>query len=180
MSDLIAQVRSMLASTPDRWAALGLVSDDVLARQPEPGEWSALQALQHLVDTEAGVFRVRVLAIRDGAESFPGFNPDAEGHVDHPQGSVAQLAAQLGPMRAESLAILDSLTAADLGKTSRHAELGVVTMAELLNEWAAHDSMHLVQAERATMQAFIPGSGPWREYFVDHDVAAGPKLRGPH
>jgi len=180
MSDLLTQVRSMLASTPDRWAALGRVDDVVLTRQPEPGEWSALQALQHLVDTEAGVFRVRVLAIRDGAPSFPGFNPDAEGHVDHPQGTVAELAAGLGPMRAESLAILDTLTEADLGKTSRHTELGIVTMAELLNEWAAHDAMHLVQAERATMQAFIPGAGPWRSYFVEHDVDAGPKQRGPH
>ena len=172
MPDLIAQVRSMLASTPDRWAALGRVDDSVLARQPKPGEWSALQALQHVVDTEAGVFRVRVLAIRDGAESFPGFDPDAEGHVDHPHGSVAELAARLAPMRAESLALLDTVTEADLARSSRHAELGVVTMAELLNEWAAHDTNHLVQAERATMQAFIPHAGPWRHYFVDHDVEA--------
>lgn len=180
MSHLLAQVRSMLASTPDRWVALGRVDDDVLSRQPEPGEWSALQALQHLVDTETGVFRVRLLAIRDGAPSFPGFDPDAEGHVDHPEGRVAELAARLGPLRAESLAIIDALTEADLAKTSRHAELGVVTMAELLSEWAAHDTMHLVQAERATMQVFIPGSGPWRSYFADHDAAAGPKQRGPH
>jgi len=172
MPDLIAQVRSMLASTPDRWAALGRVDDSVLARQPKPGEWSALQALQHVVDTEAGVFRARVLAIRDGAESFPGFDPDAEGHVDHPEGSVADLAARLAPMRAESLALLDTVTEADLARSSRHAELGVVTMAELLNEWAAHDTNHLVQAERATMQAFIPHAGPWRHYFVDHDVEA--------
>ena len=30
--------------------------------------------------------------------------------------------------------------------------------------------MHIVQAERALIQAFIPGSGPWRYYFADHDV----------
>lgn len=34
--------------------------------------------------------------------------------------------------------------------------------------------MHVVQAERAVMQAFIPSSGPWRFYFADHD-AEGPK-----
>ena len=172
MSDLLAQVRSMLQSSPDRWAAIARAEASLLARQPEPGEWSAIQALQHVVDTEAGVFRARVLAIRDGAASFPGFNPDAEGHVDHPEGPAADLAARLAPLRAESLAILDTVTADDLRKTSRHAELGVVTMAELLNEWAAHDTMHIVQAERALMQAFIPGSGPWRGYFVDHDVEA--------
>jgi hypothetical protein len=38
------------------------------------------------------------------------------------------------------------------------------------SEWAGHDLMHLVQAERAVMQAFIPGSGPWRRYFSDHDA----------
>ena len=43
-------------------------------------------------------------------------------------------------------------------------------MAELLNEWAAHDTMHIVQAERALMQSFVTGSGPWRSYFADHDV----------
>jgi hypothetical protein len=170
MPDLLAQVRSMLAATPDRWTALARAEASLLVRQPEPGEWSAVQALQHVVDTEVGVFRARVLAIRDGAESFPGYNPDAEGHVDHPEGTAAELAARLAPLRAESLAVLDTVTEADLAKTSRHAELGIVTMTEFLNEWAAHDTMHLVQAERALLQAFIPGSGPWRSYFVDHDV----------
>ena len=171
MPDL-AQVRSMLASTPDRWAALARVEASVLARSPEAGEWSALQALQHVVDTEVGVFQARVLAIRAGAESFPGFDPAVEGHVDQPEGSAADLAARLGPLRAASLAIIDTVGEGDLAKTSRHAVLGVVTMDELLNQWAAHDTMHLVQAERAVMQAFIPASGPWRHYFVDHDVEA--------
>jgi len=40
----------------------------------------------------------------------------------------------------------------------------------MLNEWAAHDLMHTVQAERALMQPFIPGSGAWRVYFREHDV----------
>ena len=35
-----------------------------------------------------------------------------------------------------------------------------------------HDLMHVVQAERAVMPAFVPGSGPWRPFFADHDVAA--------
>jgi hypothetical protein len=32
--------------------------------------------------------------------------------------------------------------------------------------------MHVVQAERAVMQAFIPDTGPWRPYFADDDVDA--------
>ena len=53
---------------------------------------------------------------------------------------------------------------------ARHAELGHVTLAQFLNEWAAHDFNHTVQAERAIMQPFISGSGPWRFYFADHDL----------
>jgi hypothetical protein len=37
---------------------------------------------------------------------------------------------------------------------------------------AAHDLNHTVQAERALMQPFIAGSGPWRTagVFADHDL----------
>ena len=48
-----------------------------------------------------------------------------------------------------------------------------MTLEQLLNEWAGHDLMHTVQAERALMQPFIAGSGPWRGYFADHE-AKGP------
>src|SRR5260221_14319361 len=45
-----------------------------------------------------------------------------------------------------------------------------VVRGPLVHEWAAHDLMHTVQAERALMQPFVVGSGPWRSYFADHDV----------
>jgi hypothetical protein len=63
------------------------------------------------------------------------------------------------------------VTSKDLSRSARHSELGVVTLEELLHEWAAHDLMHTVQAERAILQPFVIGSGPWRSYFQDHDVS---------
>jgi len=33
--------------------------------------------------------------------------------------------------------------------------------------------MHTVQAERALMQPFIEGCGPWRPYFRDHAAGSG-------
>lgn len=169
MTSLIPAARSMLASTPGRWSALATVDPGLLARRPAPGEWSAIQCLQHVIDTEAGVFRARVLAVLAGRD-FAAFDPNTEGHVDAVGQSAAELAAELAGLRATSLETLGGLADADLSRTARHAELGVVTLAELLNAWAAHDTMHLVQAERALMQAFIPGSGPWRPHFADHDV----------
>ena len=169
MSSLIPSVRSMLAATPARWTALAGVDAALLARPPAPGEWSAFQCLRHVVDTEAGVFRARVTAIRDGRD-FAAFDPDAQGSTAAAGGSMDELAAAFVDLRAGSLAMLDGVSAEDLGRTARHAELGPVTLRELLSQWAAHDTMHVVQAERALMQAFIPGSGPWRFYFADHDV----------
>jgi hypothetical protein len=52
--------------------------------------------------------------------------------------------------------------------------LGTVTLAEFLHEWAAHDLNHTLQAERALMQPFIAGCGPWRGYFADHDLGSAP------
>jgi hypothetical protein len=169
MSDLIAQALSILRTSVDRWAAIASVDPSLLARQPEPGEWSAIQALQHAVDTELEVYDARVRAIRAG-ESFPGYDPETRGHVHRITLTGPELVEQLRPMRAQSLASLEALVPADLDRTGTHSELGQVTMAELLNQWAAHDTMHIVQAERALMQAFIPASGPWRSYFADHDV----------
>lgn len=171
MPSLIPAVRSMVAATPARWTALADVDAALLARPPAPGEWSAIQCLRHVVDTEAGVFRARVIAIREGRD-FAAFDPDAEGGTDVIGGSMADLAAELVGLRGASIQVLDGVSEGDLERTARHAELGPVTLRELLNQWAAHDTMHVVQAERALMQAFIPGSGPWRFYFADHDVEA--------
>src|SRR3954453_18790062 len=120
MSDLLARVRSMLATSADRWAAIARVDPEVLARQPEPGEWSGLQALQHVVDTEVGVFQARLLAIRDGAESFAGFDPEASGHVDRPEASAPELAARFGPLRAATMEIVATPKDAKLEKRSPH------------------------------------------------------------
>ena len=171
MSDVIALARSMLETSVDRWAALARVDGALLDRRPSPGEWSAIQALQHVVDTEEAVFHARIHAILEGRD-FAGFDPEVEGFVDRIALPAPALAERLGGLRAATLRTIGALEVGDLAKTAVHAELGRVTLAELLNELAAHDTMHVVQAERALMQAFIPGSGPWRPYFVDHDVAA--------
>ena len=80
------------------------------------------------------------------------------------------MAENFSHLRAESLALFTTLTTADLARKSRHAELGPVSLDEMLHEWAAHDLMHTVQAERALMQPFIESCGPWRPYFRDHDA----------
>lgn len=173
MSDLIRDLIDILRANGDRWRALASGFDrDLLARPPAPGEWSALQCLSHTADTESIVFAARIRAIKEGRPELPSYDPDIQGTPVTPETDPLAVAERLAVQRRDSLALLATVIEADLDRTSRHLELGPVTLRELLNEWAAHDMMHLVQAERALMQPFIPASGPWRVYFADHDVQA--------
>jgi hypothetical protein len=171
--DLVNRTIAVLRVDGARWHALATGLDqDLLLRSPAPGEWSALECLGHAVDTEAAVFAARVRAILAGRPSFVAYDPDTESTPVTADTDPAALAERHATLRTESLALLATITEADLERTARHAELGPVSLSELLNEWAAHDLMHVVQAERAVMQAFIPGTGPWRPSFADHDVDA--------
>ncbi len=170
MNDPLPPTRAVLATTPARWQALAeALPEHLLACGPAPGEWSALECLQHLVDTEQWVFPVRVRAFLEGRD-FPAFDPDAQGTKPDARADGRELAARFADLRARSLEALAAVSRADLARMARHAELGPVSLAELLHEWAGHDLMHTVQAERALLQPFIEGTGPWRPYFADHDV----------
>jgi DinB superfamily len=126
---------------------------DLLIRPPAQGHWSAAECLRHLLDVERSVFPARVRAFLAG-QDFPGFDPDAQPPVD---------------LRRPT----------DLARSARHAELGPVTLGNMVHEWAAHDLNHTVKAERALLQPFIAGSGPWRTagYFADHDLGGAASCR---
>ncbi len=175
MNDILTEARTILQTTPLRWTNLAQsLSGNVLNLPPAPGEWSAMDCLQHLVDTEREVFPVRINALRAG-QDFAAFDPDSQGTKSNSHRSPVELAAEFAALRANSLALFDQLTTADLTRQARHQELGLVTLSELVHEWAGHDLMHTVQAERALMQPFIQGCGPWRSYFRDHVVGSEAK-----
>ena len=173
MDDLIERLAAVLRINGERWQALATGLDrDLLARRPEPGEWSALECLGHTVDTEEAIFTWRIRGFLNGVDVLPGYDPDVQGTPVTDATDPVELARQLAPMRAGNVELVRTLREEDLGRESRHSELGPVTLREFLNEFWAHDTMHLVQAERALMQGFIPDTGPWRHYFAEHDVAA--------
>ena len=169
MELLLSQAKAILSITPARWQSLtGTVPVDLLTRPPLPGEWSAAECLQHLLDIEQFVFPVRIRALLAG-QDFPAFNPNTDGAGSSGQ-APAQLAAAFAHVRAESLALLEQVTDQDLPRTARHSTLGLMSLEETLRAWVAHDLNHTVQAERALMQPFIAGSGALRFRFKDHDV----------
>lgn len=168
--DILAWSKSVLVTTPQRWLNLvETVPVEVLQMQPAPNEWSALQCLQHIVDVERQSFPVRLKALLAG-QPFPGFNPQANGAKAEP---TIALAAEFDTLRKQNLETYDKVTEADLAREALHAEYGMVTMSQFLHHMAAHDLMHTVQAERAMMQPFIRGCGPWVVNYTDHIAKTG-------
>jgi hypothetical protein len=157
---------AMMSATPERWISMARVlPEELLALPPSEGEWSAVECLQHLLDTEL-TYQFRVQAFLAGRD-FPNFDPDSEGSKPGAQSTLA-MAEEFARLRHESLLMLEKLSPADLERTARHGELGMVTLSEMVHNWAAHDLNHTVQAERAMMQPFIQGCGPWQKFYTDH------------
>jgi len=158
-------VLSILSTTPSRWLSLAEnVPAELLLREPLVGEWSAVECLAHMIDTERYVFPVRVRAFLAGLD-FPAFNPENQGTKIDAHTSPLKLVTLFSQLRKESLSLLSSLTPADYPRMANHAELGPVSLEQMLNEWAGHDLDHTIQAERAIMQPFIHACGPWQKYF---------------
>ena len=170
MENVLSNIQAVLSTTAARWQSLiETIPGALLTRQPAPKEWSALECLQHVLDCERLVFPVRLQAFLAG-QNFPDFDPDTVQRNLTAETTPAETAAKFTNLRTISLKMLAKETDADLSRTAIHDKLGQVTLAEMLNEWGGHDLMHIVQAERAIMQPFISGCGPWRFYFLDHDA----------
>ncbi|MDR3573792.1 MAG: DinB family protein [Anaerolineaceae bacterium] len=167
MQDLLSEIRSILTGTPARWTNLAqTVPAELFFRQPAIEEWSAFECLQHILDTEYA-FQFRLQAFLDGRD-FPEITSDSEDAKSTQDQTPAGLAAEFVAMRQQSLKALEKVTPADFDRPARHPKLGPVKLEQMLNEWAAHDLNHTVQAEEALMQPFITASGPWQVFFTGH------------
>lgn len=168
MNTQVEHVQAVLSTTPERWQRLvSTLPIDLLTRHPVAGEWSALNCLQHLLDAERQLFPVRFHAFLAG-QNFDDFDPHQR-HAGLDSQTPEQLAAAFARSRQESLVLLKHVKDDDLRRTAQHPKFGTATLAEMLHTWAAHDLMHTVQAERALMQPFMLGCGPWRPFFRDHE-----------
>jgi uncharacterized damage-inducible protein DinB len=164
----LEHIQAVLSTTPQRWQQLvSTLPVDLLTRPPAAGEWSALNCLQHLLHAERQLFPVRLHAFLAG-QNFDHFDPQKP-HPERDEEPPEQLATAFAQARKVNLVLLSRVKEADLGRTAQHPQFGTVTLAEMLQTWAAHDLMHTVQAERALMQPFLLNCGPWRPFFRDHE-----------
>ena len=142
------QIAALLGTTSTTLAAhFAAWPAALLSWQPEPEQWSALEVVGHLIEAEERGFAGRIRTLL--AEERPRFNtwdPAAVARARRDaERDPAVLLAEFTDRRAESVALVETLSAGDLGRGGDHPEVGFLTVQDLLNEWIHHDANHLQQ-----------------------------------
>ncbi len=151
--------RVLSTTAPRLYAIAASIHDELLRRRPLPDEWSPYEVLHHLLDTERLVFSPRIRAFLSGALTIQNLDPnDVDWDTSR---SAMAIADDFAALRLETVALVATLTPVDLSRESEHSELGRLTLGQMLHYFPAHDLTHLVQIERALIQPFLPGTGPW-------------------
>ena len=158
---------SLLGKTPQLLETLlGDLPGELLRWKPQPDRWSISEVLAHLAALEE-VYAERVLRIM-AEDSPPLAKYDLDGakaRQDYTRGSAGENLGHFTRTRRSSLALLAGLPPSAGVRTAIHSELGSITLAHLLNEWANHDLGHLRQiSELYRARAFHPHSGRFMKY----------------
>jgi len=168
----IADLLSATAVTvAEELRALG----EVAGWRPAPGEWSANECVGHLVEAERRGFSGRIRTILAGVRSDGSFEPPILETWDPPAVAearrddmrpAAELAAEFAATRADSVALVRSLTDRDLGRSGIHPEVGELRVDELLAEWVHHDRNHIRQMLAVTQSRVWGQMGNARTFSV--------------
>ena len=142
------------AETPAAIRALLAEAGDRLRVRPAPGEWSALECVGHILDSEVVVSaRVRWILAED--------EPDIVGYdqalwvaeLRHNEDDPTLLLATFEALRGANLDLWARRSIADRGRVGRHRERGPESYEMTFRLSAVHDRIHLAQARRALDEA---------------------------
>ncbi len=133
-----------------------------------PGTWNASEIVGHLISGERTDWMPRVRIILEHGETRA-FDPfDMNGYAKETQGkALDELLDDFARLRAQNIAALQALNLQpeDLARRGMHPSLGVVTLAQLLATWVAHDLTHLHQLSRLMAHQYRDAVGPWGAYL---------------
>jgi hypothetical protein len=141
------------AATPGLFRALIAEAGPDLRTRPEPLEWSVLECLGHVVDSEIVVSgRERWILAHDEPELL-GYDQDLwvdtlHGETDDPEA----LLALFEPLRRANLALWARTPESDRDRVGLHRERGPESYRLTFTLSAGHDRFHLDQARRALAQ----------------------------
>jgi len=152
-------------------AELRALGDDLAQWRPGPDEWSATEAVGHIIEADRRGFggRIRRILEQDGAAE-EGWDQLAVARerkdVERP---VAMILAELGEVRSAGIATVRALRPEDLDRHAIHGTVGRVSIGELLQEWVFHDRNHLRQVLLSAQARVWPAMGNTRRFTRAED-----------
>lgn len=120
-----------------------------LRKRPTPEQWSVVEILAHLADSEVVIgWRLRAILGAPGTQ-IEAYDQNAWAAAGHyATRDPGQCLEQFRAMRKANLALLNSLTPEQWGHYGMHAERGKETVEHLVTLIAGHDLNHVQQIER--------------------------------
>jgi len=152
----------LLEATPEILRGLMReISDEDARWKPAPDRFSIAEVLAHLSHSEGHCYRMRVDRFLE--ETHPSFeSDDAQMYLElyrdaEPEDSFDHFEEQ----RENNIEFLENLPPGSGERTANHAEVGAITLAQMLHEWALHDIGHIRQiAELVRARKYLAGAGP--------------------
>ena len=117
------------------------------ATRPEPGEWSVLECLAHIVDAElVSAARYRWILAHD-EPPLAGYDQDRwVDRLHDPVEGADELMAVFAPLRQANLALWTRTPVEDRERVGLHQERGPESYGLTFTLIAGHDTFHLKQA----------------------------------
>jgi plasmid stabilization system protein ParE len=138
------------AATTGRLRALVRTAGEHLRDRPEPAEWSVIECIGHLADSEiVASARMRWILAEDKPQII-GYDQDrwVDG-LGHRDDDPEQLIALFDALRTANLQLWRSVPAAARDRVGLHNERGPESYGLIWRLTAGHDRFHVAQAERA-------------------------------
>jgi len=123
--------------------------DEVVRRRSEPGEWAIVEVVAHLADTDERTLGRLQSMLAQESPKLPAYDQAAlaeeRGYLSMP---LEREFARFEALRAEHVALLESLDDAGWRRIGRHSEHGPITVQQLTAHSGGEDMDHLAQIAR--------------------------------
>ncbi len=152
------RIAPLLAATVSTLRAEVRALRDEARWRPGPGDWSVSTCIGHLLEADRRGFagRIRMILDTDRPALETWDQPAVAAARRDDERDPLELVEAFAAGRSAGIALVRSLSEADLGRIGVHPVVGELTVAEILAEWVHHDREHVRQALAVT-QARIWG-----------------------
>lgn len=123
------------------------------------GEWCVNECVGHLIEAEKRGFTGRIRDMLAG-EPIHSWDQAQVARDRHDCDRVSQsLWMEFMGLRHDSIALVRSLTPADLERSGVHPNVGMLRVNDLLQEWVHHDRNHTKQILAVQQERVYPHMG---------------------